>query len=439
MDAKFSMINQLKTVFRPEVSYSIAARLVQAIGGIGTMLLISLYLSEIEQGYYYAIQSLAASYVLFEMGLSNTLVNFFSNQSSDSSQSNNKSHDTARKLFAGSLILYLVMSVVAVLALLILGYMYLISEQRSDLVTVWVLITASIGINLNLLPHTVFIEAKGGVISTNKMRLVQAVFSLACLWAGLASGLGILSLAIYFCAMSLSQLLFILGRKSHITLISKLAISIFDFKKLVKQIFSTQLKVSLTWMFGYFTSAGLVPVIMKIHSPEIAGKFGMALQITTLVLMVSYSLISTRVPFWGAALAASEVSDFKRDFRKRQYAAFILYFLGAVAVLSSIYILIYMKVGFTSRILEPSLLGLLFLNGFFTLSVLCDAAYIRINKVEIHHYQSILYSIVFYLSLFLALKAEFQSHVLILLACNIIFGFGFSKFLKQIYIHRLTT
>jgi len=423
-------------MFRPEVIYNIGTRGTQALGGVATIFLITIYLSETDQGFYYTIQSLAASYVLFELGLSNTLINFFSNPSSRHENKFSEFTYNDKDLFAGAIILYLGLSILAMFFLSFVGYFFLVSELRSDLIPIWFIIVASIAFNLNTLPHVVYIEAKGGVIDTNRMRLIQAFISLASLWIGLVLGFKLYALAIYFCSITLCQLAFIFFRKEHVKTLKEVVFSVSKVEYLFREVFSTQAKVSLTWLFGYFTSAGLVPVIMKMHGSEIAGQFGMALQVSNLLMMVCYAFISTRVPFWGGVLGRGHILGFERDFRTRQYISTILYLLGSILIISIINLVRVYDFGFAHRVLEAPELILIFLNGLITLSVLSDAAFIRINKLELHQYQSVSYSITLLILWAIFSSETFVSHLIIWLLCNIVLGFFLSKLLKQLFMKR---
>lgn len=425
----------LRKILRPEVNYNISTRLFQAFGGLVSIILISEFLSQIDQGFYYTIQSLAASYILFELGLSNTLVNFFSNSNNKAANKVNLNSINKFDLFSGSLLMYFFISIVAFFVLFFLGFLFLLSESRQDLLMVWLIISASISVNLNLLPHIVFIESNGFVIDVNKMRFYQAITSLLVLWIALVLGFQIFSLAFYFFCISICQLVFLLTRKNHLILLRKLSYSYKNLKHLLKAVFTTQAKVSLTWIFGYFTAAGLVPIVMKIHGPEIAGKFGMALQISTLCMMIAYALISTRVPYWGHTIAKNKFTTFRNDFLFRQKMALFLYVTIILSVLLVIAILRNYDLNFVDRILAPRELFLLFFNGFITLAVLIDAAFVRIHKTEIHHYQAISYTSSVLLAWWIFSLYSLNFHLYLLILCNLTLGLAMSKFLKYKFLN----
>ena len=99
--------NLIADILRPEVVFNISTRAAQAFGGLASIVLISRFLSPEDQGYYYAIQAFAASYVLFELGLSNTLINFFSNSKVSDGEAISKSRLSDGDMLAGAVYLYL--------------------------------------------------------------------------------------------------------------------------------------------------------------------------------------------------------------------------------------------------------------------------------------------------------------------------------------------
>ena len=62
------------------ISYTITARLIQAIGTLANLFLISRILSSNEQGYYYTFGSIIAIQVFFELGLNTIIIQFVAHE-----------------------------------------------------------------------------------------------------------------------------------------------------------------------------------------------------------------------------------------------------------------------------------------------------------------------------------------------------------------------
>jgi hypothetical protein len=421
--------NLIANILRPEVVFNISTRATQAFGGLVSIVLISRFLSVEDQGYYYAIQAFAASYVLFELGLSNTLINFFSNSKVSDDEAISKSRLSDGDMLAGAAYLYLCISLCMATILSVTGYFYLLSEARADLIGSWLLIISCIFVNLNCLPYLIYIEAKGGVIAINKMRLIQSLVSITALCLSLIYGLGVQSLGIYFTSVALVACLFFVVERNYRNLILNVHFLKETLHYLLKLILSTQIRVSLSWLFGYFTMAGLVPIILKIHGPEIAGRFGMTLQIVTLIMMVCFAFVSTRLAHWGALLSLAKHQEFETDFKLRKKYSVLSYITVSILFMIVIGVLRSNGFDFALRLEEPFFIILFLLNGFVTLIVMNDAAYIRIQKMELHHSQAIVYAVTLVLAILILKGEDYMLHIFIWLGCNIFLGFFLSKIL----------
>jgi hypothetical protein len=64
------------------IGYTVLARGIQAIGGVGSIALVSICLSKEEQGYYYTFGSILAIQVFFELGLSSILTQYVAHEMS---------------------------------------------------------------------------------------------------------------------------------------------------------------------------------------------------------------------------------------------------------------------------------------------------------------------------------------------------------------------
>ena len=244
-------------------------------------------------------------------------------------------------------------------------------------------------------------------------------------------GLGVQSLGIYFATVALVTCLFLVAEKNYRNLILNVHFSKETLHHLLKLIFLTQVKVSLSWLFGYFTMAGLVPIILKIHGPEIAGRFGMTLQIVTLIMMVCFAFVSTRLAHWGGLLSLDNRQEFETDFKLRKNCSVFTYITASILFLIVIGVLRSNGFNFALRMEEPLFIMLFLLNGFVTLIVMNDAAYIRIHKVELHHFQAIIYAVSLVLTIFMLRGGDYMLHILIWLGCNVLLGFFLSKILVK--------
>jgi hypothetical protein len=58
------------------IAFTILSRIIQAGGGVITLLFVAKFLTKIEQGYYYTFGSILAIQIFFELGLSGIITQF---------------------------------------------------------------------------------------------------------------------------------------------------------------------------------------------------------------------------------------------------------------------------------------------------------------------------------------------------------------------------
>ena len=62
------------------ISYTISARLLQVVGSLANIFLISRHLSKEEQGFYYTFGSIVGIQIFFELGLNSILIQFVAHE-----------------------------------------------------------------------------------------------------------------------------------------------------------------------------------------------------------------------------------------------------------------------------------------------------------------------------------------------------------------------
>ena len=62
------------------IAYTTSARIIQVLGAVLNLFLISIFLSKEEQGYYYTFGSIIAIQVFFELGLNSVIIQFASHE-----------------------------------------------------------------------------------------------------------------------------------------------------------------------------------------------------------------------------------------------------------------------------------------------------------------------------------------------------------------------
>ncbi|MEY2921650.1 MAG: hypothetical protein RL108_259, partial [Bacteroidota bacterium] len=71
------------------IAYTILSRVLQSVGGLIVLLLVTNFLSLTEQGYYYTFASILAIQIFFELGLSNIIIQYVAHENAKLDWDNN--------------------------------------------------------------------------------------------------------------------------------------------------------------------------------------------------------------------------------------------------------------------------------------------------------------------------------------------------------------
>jgi hypothetical protein len=69
-----------KAALDRSIVLAILTRVVQSVGGIGVLLLVTLFLNKNEQGYYYTFSSIISIQVFFELGLTTIITQYIAHE-----------------------------------------------------------------------------------------------------------------------------------------------------------------------------------------------------------------------------------------------------------------------------------------------------------------------------------------------------------------------
>lgn len=387
------------------IAFTSLARIIQAVGGVISVVLVASLLTGIEQGFYYTFASILAIQVFFELGLNSIITQYVAYEVSNLRQVGNCYEGKAANLSRLASLLHFTVkwfSALALFAFLLLlgvGYVffnyYFKSDVAVDWLFPWVLLSLGTTFNFLLSPIMAFMEGLGKVKEVAKIRMILQFVGLLLIWTGLAIGLklyvgGISSIICIFILLYFILKMFfpILKNIYNQNITERVSYKI--------EIFPLQWKIAVSWIGGYFIFQLFNPVLFATEGPIVAGQMGMILTILNAVLALSFSWVSTKVPVFSGYIAQRDFVKLDKLFNITFTQSSLVNFLGMIGVFLIIFCVKYFDVTLNGKRLGDKFLPylpLLFMMISFFMNHLISgwAVYLRCHKKEPMLVHSIVY------------------------------------------------
>ncbi len=102
------------------------------------------------------------------------------------------------------------------------------------------------------------------------------------------------------------------------------------------EIWPFQWRIAVSWMSGYFVFDLINPIAFYFCGAVEAGRLGMSLQLIRMILVISMTWISTKVPKFGMLVAARAWAELDALWRRSTFQMFVMYLLGYGAFLLAV-------------------------------------------------------------------------------------------------------
>lgn len=388
------------------IAFTSISRIIQAAGGIVSVVLVGTLLNGIEQGFYYTFASILAIQVFFELGLNGIITQYVAHEISNLRQVDNHYEGNEANLSRVASLLHFTVKWFSALAIFVfflligVGYVffnyYYISNLVIDWPLPWVLLSLGTTLNFVLSPIMAFIEGLGKVKEIAKIRMFQQFAGLFLLWTGLAMGLklyagGISSIIGVFVLFFFIIRMFLPILKS--IYYQKITVRV-NYKT---EIFPLQWKIALSWVGGYFIFQLFNPVLFAIEGPVVAGQMGMTLSILNAILALSFAWVSTKIPIFSGFIAQKKYIELDRLFMKTFIQSSIVNFCAMVVLFISIFCLRYYNIiligkPFGDKFLPYLPLIFMMISFFLNHIIGSWAVYLRCHKKEPFLVHSLVYA-----------------------------------------------
>ena len=372
------------------VAYAILTKLWLLFSGPITLYLISLHLTPETQGFYYTFISLVALQVFIELGFYVVITQFASHEWAhlsfdDSGSIIGDPNSLSRLISLGRLVFkwYAVASMVFIIIIGIIGYLFLTSKPDVDISwkEPWVIFILLSGLQLWVLPFLSLLEGCNQVANVYKFRLFQAIVSACAMWTIMFLGGG----------------LWIAVAAAGSSLLVNISFFLFNYHNFFKtfflappakriswklEIWPMQWRLALGGIVSYFMFSLYVPIMFHYHGPVVAGKMGMTWQIVGTLGPLAMAWVATKIPIWGMLIAKKKYLKLDQSFYQASRISMSVITFSALILWLAVYGLNYIQHPLSERMLAPLPTAIFALGIVAVQGSQCLAAYLRAHKKE---------------------------------------------------------
>lgn len=374
------------------IAFTILTRLVQAGGGLISIVFIAKFLSPSEQGYYYTFASILAIQIFFELGLSGIITQYSAHEFAHLHW-NEKLEligDEHYKSRASSLLRFFIkwfgiISIILFFALLAAGY-YFFSKFNNSLdigwQKPWAILCLSTSLNLFIDPILAFFDGMGEVKDMAKVRLIQKSFNIILLFIFFVLGFKLYASALAsLVAILINYIQLIFSKRIRLLKVVWLSNNEWVINYM-KEIFPYQWRIALSWVSGYFISQLFNPILFATEGAKVAGQMGMTLQVLNGIMALSMSWITTKIPLFSNFIARKQYDELDVSFNKTLKSLLLVNAVMLIVFNGMLYVLYGFYPSLSNRFL-PQIPTLIFsVICFVNQLVFAWATYLRCHRKE---------------------------------------------------------
>ncbi len=360
------------------------------LAGAITMVLLPMWLSPSQQGYYYTFASLLALQIFFELGLNQVIVQLVSHEAAHLSfNKDGIVHGDAERQARLGGIVALIRRWYTIAALLFAvltsgaGWFFFGRYEGEALpvnawAPAWGIVVVFSAINLFLSPWLAFIEGTGQVGQVARLRLIQSVAGYSMLWILLLLGANLWISAAIPIASVVSTLLWLRSRSSWFKHMSSEKTTI----SWRHDIFPLQWRIAVSWASGYFIFNLFTPVVFSSHGAKEAGRLGMAMSVFNAASTLGLSWINAKAPTFTMYISRGESAALNRLFKAVSLRSTAVTAVLGFTVVAVVAIANHQGITAIHRIASPDTLFWIACASVANTAVYSAATYMRAHREE---------------------------------------------------------
>jgi hypothetical protein len=420
----------------------------QIIAGGVMVLLIPLWLSEVEQGYYYTFASVLALQVFFELGMNQVIVQLVSHEFAHVSLAEDGllKGDTQRISRLSALVRLLgrwygVAATLFFITISIGGVLFFTAKGNLPLGTwigAWILLTLGTAFNLYLSATLTILEGCGQLAGVARMRTVQSIIGYTLMCLALYSGAGLFAMPLLplISAVVTAYWLYSNGstlKKLRIygtTATDKIAIS------WRKDIFPFQWRIAVSWVSGYFIFQLFTPLAFARLGAVEAGRLGITLTVFSSLVIVGMSWVNAKLPTFAAHVSLGERTLLNTLFKSVVKRSLAFTLIGSLCIIATVKMLSIYDANILHRFAPIPVIVSLAIVALTQCLIFSAAAYMRAHKEEPMLLNSITTAVLTLIGALIGSKYDSLMMVLIYLSINIFVGLPWTLMLLKRYYRR---
>jgi len=350
-------------------------RISQAFLGFITTLLIVKSVNAEEQGIYYAFVNLASSYVFFDLGLSNLLVQVFS-------RIKNKKDDFVINIFLVRKY-FLKMSFLFCALLIPIGFFYFNSKLNGlpslFWIQAWICLIFTIALSMSINPIFSIVESMDKIKESYSVRIAGLLIGTLMSWSFIYSH------HFLYAPMAVPLALSIIG---YFWAFKKYPF-VFKFKPksiknrevfLSKEFYAAYIKSIPTYISSSLFLFAPPLISFYFNGPENSGKLSLSLVFINMISIIATSSIISKIPLLTHLISIDKLDTGKKIFFKEFKKAIYLNIFGYFLFVIILYV--YKESSYTCRFLKVEELILLSLVNLINQLIFLIQIYYRANNQE---------------------------------------------------------
>lgn len=389
------------------VGYTLLGTGWSALSGLMTLVLLTRFLSPVQQGFYYEFNSLLGAVNLLELGMAYLIMQFASHERArlewtrhGTLEGDARAKARLASLLRIGLVWYGVVALLVMLLLFPCGLIYLSHQQGAGAVawqTPWLWLALATVLRLLLTPLFFLLEGCGLIAEIVQFQTIQNVLGTLLLWAvfwrhgGLLAAPASLSLVIVLGAVWLwrrqTGFLQDLLRRSGSRGVRSENPEDGEEPEVAglgwrQEVWPLQWKLALSGLAGFLISQPFTLLLGLVRGPVAAGQMGLSLTIMGSIAGISIGWLTTKSATFGTLIARRDFAGLDGLFFPSLWRS-----LGLVVTVGFLFWLADWGVQFYHlplgrRLLPPLPLGLLIGTAVINHVVSAEAIYLRAHKQE---------------------------------------------------------
>lgn len=362
------------------------------VAGALTVLMVPIWLTTTEQGYYYTFASLLGMQILFELGLGQVIIQLVGHDAAnlrhvDSGELAGDAHQIDRLAWLTRLLRrwYLIAALLfAVLAGGAGGVFLAVKGQLPwpHWLPVWLLLVLSSAVNLSYVPALALQEGLGRIGQVARLRLIQSVAGYTALWLALVCHLSLWAA----CTVPMASMLltrYWLGHEGRVhRWLQQRAVTADSGLNWRRDVLPFQWRIALSAISGYFIFYAFTPLVFANLGAVEAGRFGIAMAVFNALAAVGTSWVYAKTPSFAMHIARGERAALNALFRGVVRRSIAFTTVVAFGVVLSVIALNHLGVPQMQRIAEPAVLACLAVVCAANSVIFSVAAYMRAHREE---------------------------------------------------------